>query len=289
MNAEAKTGSSSKQSEKDYGRSASSGTWERLKPFAPPGEDTLAQSLPLIHDFAIAVGALSVAPTQLILDLGAGACWCSEWLHRLNLRTVSVDISLDLLKVGRTRLLQSGPARVVAGDIECLPFASATFDRVICLNALHHIASTGAALSEICRILQPKGVVVFSEPGKGHSGRPASVAAVRDFGVLEGEMLIPDFIEACRAAGFADVCLKPLSYMVPSVDLRLDDWRAWQALACRRRPLRALHKIGTNILEFFGLGKTSLLFEEAVTIHVIRVLRGLIEEHPILVAYKDRT
>ena len=114
------------------------------------------------------------------------------------------------------------------------------------------------------------------------------MAAVRDFGVLEREMLIPDFIRACHAAGFADVCLKPLSYMIPSVDLRLDDWRALQALARRRRPLRALHKIGKNLLEFFGLAKTGLLFEEAFTIHVIRVLRGLIEEHPILVAYKDR-
>jgi 2-polyprenyl-3-methyl-5-hydroxy-6-metoxy-1,4-benzoquinol methylase len=110
----------SKQSEKDYG-----------------GATTLAESLPLIHDFAIAVSALDVAPTHLILDLGAGACWCSEWLQRLNLRTVSVDISLELLQVGRTRLLQSGSPRIVAGDIECLPFASATFDRVICLNALN--------------------------------------------------------------------------------------------------------------------------------------------------------
>lgn len=288
-NVDAKLGSSSKQSEKDYGRSASSGAWERTKPFAPPGEEMLAQSLPLIHDFAIAVGSLNVAPTHLILDLGAGACWCSEWLQRLNLRTVSVDISLDLLKIGRTRLMQSGAARVVVGDIECLPFAGASFDRVICLNALHHISSTRAALTEIWRILQPSGLAVFSEPGKGHSDRPTSVAAVRDFGVLERDMLIPDFIEACRAAGFSDVCLKPLSYAVPSVDLRLDDWLAWQALARRRRPLRALQKIGMNILELFGLAKDRVLFEETVTIHVIRVLRGLIEEHPILVAYKDRT
>src|SRR5438874_12386346 len=101
----------SKRSEKEYGRHAATASWELVKPFSPAGANTLAESLPLIHDFAIAANILSAAPHHLILDLGAGACWCSEWLQRLNLRTVSVDISVDMLKVGRRRLLGSGPAR----------------------------------------------------------------------------------------------------------------------------------------------------------------------------------
>ena len=71
---------------------------------------------------------------------------------------------------------------------------------------------------------------------------------------------------------------------MPAVDLRLDEWAAWQRLARRRRPLRALQKIGRGALEIFGLQKHRLLFEEALTMRVVRVLRGLIEEHPIIVA-----
>jgi ubiquinone/menaquinone biosynthesis C-methylase UbiE len=131
-----------------------------------------------------------------------------------------------MLKVGRTRMLTSGPARAVAGDIEHLPFATGAFDRVVCLNALHHVPSVDAALREISRVLRATGMAVFSEPGKGHADKPVSVAAVRDFGVLEQEVRISDLIQSCHAAGFADVRLKPLSYMIPSLDLTSDDWRS---------------------------------------------------------------
>ena len=278
-------GLDSKQSEKDYGRRVAAAEWELVKPFAPKGANTLAESLPLIHDFAAALSVLDVAPTDAILDLGAGPCWSTEWLQRLNLRTVAVDISLDLLAIGRRRMASMSAPRLVAGDMESLPFADATFDRVICLNAIHHAPHPDRAIREVRRILRPAGAAVFSEPGKGHSERPTSVAAVRDFGVTERDVLIGAFMNACVDAGFADVRIKPLAYTVPAVDLRLDEWGAWQRLARRRRPLRALQKIARGVLEIFGLEKDRLLFEEALTMRVVRVLRGLIEEHPIIVAY----
>jgi len=236
----------------------------------------------------MAASVMGASPADLILDLGAGACWNSEWLQRLNLRPVSVDISLDMLRMGRSRLLQSGPARAVVGDLERLPFRTASFDKAVCLNALHHIPRMNAALQEVSRILRPTGMAVFSEPGKGHSHKPLSVAAMRDYGVLEQDVLIPEFMAACHEAGFAEVRIKPLSYMISSLDLTLDDWRAWEALAGRKRPWRALQKIGLGVLEFFGLRKQGVLFEEAVTMNIVRLLKNAIEEHPVLLAYKDR-
>ena len=113
-------GADSKQSEKEYLRRTSGGAWERLKPFSPPGTSTLGDSAALIQDFAAALRHLPPSPDDLILDLGAGACWCSDWLQRLNLRTVAVDISVDMLSLGRTRLTGPRPW-VVAGDLEQLP------------------------------------------------------------------------------------------------------------------------------------------------------------------------
>src|SRR5262245_28866036 len=106
----------SKQREREYGRRVAGAEWELVKPFAPKGAHTLAESLPLIHDFAAALRMLDVAPTHLILDLGAGPCWSTEWLERLNLRSVALDISLDLLAIGRQRI--SRGRRLVAGDME---------------------------------------------------------------------------------------------------------------------------------------------------------------------------
>jgi SAM-dependent methyltransferase len=137
----------SKQFEKDYLKRTGIADWDRTKPFAPPGRDTVDESLALIHAFAVALRCLAPTPADLILDLGAGACWCSDWLERLNLRAVSIDISHDMLALGRERLRDG--SRLVAGDMEHLPFRTGTFDKAICLNALHHVPDIPAALAEI--------------------------------------------------------------------------------------------------------------------------------------------
>jgi hypothetical protein len=135
--------------------------------------------------------------------------------------------------------------------------------------------------------LNDAGVALFSEPGKGHADAPVSTAAVRDFGVLEQEVLIPEFIAACHDAGFRDVRLKPMSYSVPEFDLTLQEWQAWSRAAASKRPMRALGKIARAIVEFFGLGKQGPLFEEAFGITIVRVLRGAMEAHPVIVAAKS--
>jgi SAM-dependent methyltransferase len=274
----------SKQHEKDYLKRTGVADWDRLKPFAPPGRDTVEESVALIHDFAVALRFLAPTPADRLLDLGAGACWCSDWLERLNLRAVSVDIAHDMLALGRTRLRD--PRRLVAGDMERLPFASGSFDKAICLNALHHVPDIPAALAEIARVLDADGVAVFSEPGKGHDEKPGSVAAVRDFGVLEQEILVTDFLDACARAGFEDARIVPLAYALPGVALGPADWAAWDRQARRRRPLRAAAKIGRGLMEFLGLGKQGPLFEEAFAATLVRTLKGAMDDHPIVVARK---
>ena len=275
----------SKQAEKTYlGRTGGS-AWERLKPFSPPGDDTLADSLELLHDFATAVRLLDPEPGDLIADLGAGGGWCSDLLQRLNRKSIAIDISLEMLAVARQRPTRS-PIRAVAGDFEHLPFADASFDKAICLNALHHVPDMAGGVREISRILRPRGVAVFSEPGTGHAKMPASIAATRDFGVLEQEVLIEPFIEMCRAAGFVDVRVCPIAYVVPEFELSMEEWRSWKRLPRIKRPLRAAEKMWRAALEFVGAGKQSVLFEEAFAMRLVRLLQQPVEEHPFFLAAK---
>jgi SAM-dependent methyltransferase len=276
----------SKQHEKNYLKRTGVAEWDRLKPFAPPGRDTLEESVALIHDFAVAVGCLAPTPADRILDLGAGACWCSEWLERLNLRVVSLDISPDMLALGRTRLRDK--QRLVAGDMEHLPFADRSFDKAICLNALHHVPDIPKALREIVRVLDEAGVAVFAEPGQGHHDKPTSLAAVRDFGVLEQEILVTDFLQACERAGFADTRIVPFAYALPWIGLEPAEWAAWQQQAQRRRPWRAAEKIWRGVMEFVGVGKRGPIFEEAFAATLVRTLKNAMEDHPIVVARKRR-
>lgn len=277
--------SDTKQAEKDYLARTGSSEWERVKPFSHPGADTLAESAHLLQDFATAMLALQPAVTDLILDLGAGGCWCSDLLRRVNRRSIAVDISLDMLRAGRSR--QAGSSLLAAvGDMECLPFRSGAFDKAICLNALHHVPDMRAGVREIGRVLNDSGVAFFSEPGRGHAAAPVAKAAVHDFGVLEQEVLIAELIAACHDAGFREVRLKPMSYLLPEFELTPDDWRAWTRAAASKRPLRALGKMRLALAEFFGLGKRGPLFEEALGMMVVRTLQGVMEAHPVIIAAK---
>ena len=280
-------GHDSKQSEKEYLRRTAGGAWERLKPFSPPGTSTLGDSTALIQDFAAALRHLPPASDDLILDLGAGACWCSDWLQRLNLRTVAVDISEDMLRLGRTRLTGPQPW-VVAGDLEQLPFASGTFDKAYCLSAIHHIPDIPRAVSELHRVLSPHGAVLFSEPGVGHADQAGSVTAMRDFGVLEQDIVASDFMAACTRAGFEHVALRPMSYLIPQVELTQTQWEAWARRAASKRPTRAAKAIWRGVLELVGLGKQDVLLEEALSMQLVRLLRGAMADHPVIVAAKRR-
>lgn len=277
----------SKQSEKEYLRRTAAGAWELHKPFSPSGSNTLDDSTHLIQDFAAAIAHLPPRPSDRILDLAAGACWCSDWLQRLNFHTVAVDISHDMLRLGRNRLPQPDAAQLVTGDLEHLPFASGTFDKAYCLSAIHHVPDIRKALGEISRVLKDDGAVLFSEPGAGHAEKPGSVSAMHDFGVLEQDIVASDFLRACADAGFVNVQLKPMSYVIPDVGLLADEWEAWQQLARSKRPVRALEKIWRGLLEFAGAGKRNVLFEEAFAMKVVRLLEGAMRDHPVIVARKS--
>lgn len=249
-----------------------------------PSSDTLEESAHLLHDFSAAMLMLRPSPDDLILDLGAGAGWCSDLLGRLNRTSIAVDLSLDMLRAGRGR--QGAPVRAVAGDMEALPFRTGTFDKAVCFSALHHVPDMARAVREIARVLAPDGVALFSEPGEGHDEAAVSTAAMKDFGVLEQEVLVETFIRDCRDAGFEDVRVKPLAYTIPGFDLTLDQWRIWMRLAESTRPRRALQKMRLAIMEAFGFGKDGALFEDTFAISLVRTLRQVVRHHPIIVASK---
>ena len=75
---------------------------------------------------------------------------------------VAVDLSSDLLAIGRERLSGTGAARVACGDAEALPFPDGSFDLVVGHAFLHHLPEPAAALREAHRVLVPGGAVLFA-------------------------------------------------------------------------------------------------------------------------------
>jgi ubiquinone/menaquinone biosynthesis C-methylase UbiE len=85
--------------------------------------------------------------------------------------SVGLDLSRRDLATARTRcadfdILEQDERRpaFVEGDGARLPFADATFDRVICSEVLEHITDYESFLREIKRVIKPGGIFAASVP-----------------------------------------------------------------------------------------------------------------------------
>ena len=177
---------------------------------------TPEQSWNYLFDFSTACELLGPRPDDLVLDFAAGTCWASELLCRIGVRTVSIDLSLEMMRRGRTRLASDqrlvfrNQAWFVTARGQSLPFADGVFDGVLCMNALHHLPSYAAALEEIHRVLKPGGRAVFSEPGTEHSVQPLSRFRMRQDGVIEKSVSLSHVRRLAKDAGFSRMRVVPL-------------------------------------------------------------------------------
>lgn len=97
-----------------------------------------------------------------ILDAGGGTGRVSSRLNSPTSRFVVSDFSLPMLRQARDR----HGLHAVRARAEQLPFADATFDRVIAVDALHHFFDQRTAIREFVRVLRPEGRLVIEEPDR---------------------------------------------------------------------------------------------------------------------------
>jgi len=94
-----------------------------------------------------------------VLDVAGGDGY---WAARARGRGAwAVALDLDGAKLGRGRGL-AGPPALIRGDALELPFADASFDRVMSICAIEHFDDGARALDEMARVLAPGGELVMS-------------------------------------------------------------------------------------------------------------------------------
>jgi SAM-dependent methyltransferase len=156
------------------------------RPFLGGTSLDVDRALSEIAIFSAMVRCLPSGPGSLVLDLGAGPCWVSEWLQRLRYRTLSLDLAEDMLAIGRRRLAPG--SWLCAADMAALPVKARSVDAALCYGALHHVPEWVDILGEVHRVLKDGGVLVLQEPGRGHATQAHSVAQMEQFGVLEQDL-----------------------------------------------------------------------------------------------------
>ena len=94
-----------------------------------------------------------------LLDVGGGTGRVSSAIRDLVDEVVIADVSFGMLeKADRSTL------KPVCGGSESLPFADNFFERVIMVDALHHVINHTDSAREMLRVLKPGGVLVIEEP-----------------------------------------------------------------------------------------------------------------------------
>lgn len=99
-----------------------------------------------------------------VLELCAGTGFASRLLSQLRPTDsiVGVDISPEMIKVGRKKLRAAGASNVTltVGDVSELPFPDASFDAVMSVFGLHEVPepARSSAIAESMRVLRPGGL-----------------------------------------------------------------------------------------------------------------------------------
>jgi SAM-dependent methyltransferase len=161
--------------------------------------------------FAELIDGLRPLPGMRILDFGAGTGWSSRYLTQLGYEVICSDVSptaLELAKelFGRLPVIGPRPAPMFqVFDGHRLDLPDASVDRVHCFDAFHHVPNPAEVLAELGRVLKPGGIAGFCEPGPNHSRTAQSQFEMRNYTIIENDVVMADIWPWAQAAGFTSL------------------------------------------------------------------------------------
>jgi ubiquinone/menaquinone biosynthesis C-methylase UbiE len=96
---------------------------------------------------------------QTILDAGGGTGRVALLFKALSEKIIVADSAIKMLHEAQEKGMWT-----VNGESEHLPFSCGAFDRIIMVDALHHVSDQQKTLDEMWRLLNHNGKFVIEEP-----------------------------------------------------------------------------------------------------------------------------
>ena len=133
------------------------------------GEDIGQNSWLTSDEHDLFIDWLSLTKDSRVLDVACGSGHTTLRIAAATGSTVEgVDIHENAIEeargAARERGFESRAAFQVHDASRALPFDAATFDALICIDAINHFPDRPAILREWARVLKPGGVLVFTDP-----------------------------------------------------------------------------------------------------------------------------
>ena len=103
---------------------------------------------------------LEIPPQARLLDVGGGTGRVSSLLLQEIDQIVVTDLSLGMLRQAQIK----GALLPTNAPAEQLPFPNESFDRILMVDAFHHVCDQKGTVGELMRVLTPGGRIVIEEP-----------------------------------------------------------------------------------------------------------------------------
>jgi ubiquinone/menaquinone biosynthesis C-methylase UbiE len=102
-------------------------------------------------------------PGARVADLGCGSGVFTDLLRQQGYDPVGLDISPKLVALGQAKY---PTIKFLEGDVEHLPFPSASLDGVLLSGLVHHLPGPARCAAEVFRVLKPGGSFVAFDPNR---------------------------------------------------------------------------------------------------------------------------
>jgi len=176
--------------EQSFGRHIHWGYWPDPASADPDSAEDFAAAAERLSQTLIDLADISDGMRLLDAGCGFGGTIAKLDAERDGLDLVGLNIDPRQLAraTGQVRPRAGNHIAFVAGDACTLPFADASFDRVMAVECIFHFSSRLSFLQEVRRVLRPGGVMVLSDfvpaPAFAPMGRLLNRRPLRRINVL---------------------------------------------------------------------------------------------------------
>ena len=145
-------------------------------------------------DVDVLQGVVLPERSNRLLDVGGGTGRIAQHFVGCVRQVCVLDSSLQML-----RETQRKDICATQGEAEKLPYPAACFDRIIMVDAFHHLGTHSIAVSELVRVLAVRGRLVIEEPDIAH--RSVKLVALGEKALLmRSRFYAPDKIRQMLAS-----------------------------------------------------------------------------------------